>query len=90
MPGLCLLRPADANETAAAWRIALERAGGPTMLVLSRQNLPTLDRSSLAPADGVASYRSCTHSATLPPMSNRPRGPGAKLRTGAATAKPSS
>jgi transketolase len=40
IPGLVVLRPADANETAQAWRIALERRDGPTALVLSRQKLP--------------------------------------------------
>lgn len=40
IPGLAVLRPADANETAACWRIALERTDGPTALILSRQNLP--------------------------------------------------
>lgn len=42
IPGLCLLRPADANETAAAWRIAVER-DGPTALILTRQDVPVLD-----------------------------------------------
>jgi transketolase len=42
MPGLRCIRPADANETAGAWRVAVER-GGPTALILSRQNLPVLD-----------------------------------------------
>ena len=42
MPNLRVIRPADANETASAWRLAIER-GGPTALVLSRQNLPVLD-----------------------------------------------
>jgi len=42
IPNLVVLRPADANETAAAWRVALERADGPTALVLSRQKLPVL------------------------------------------------
>jgi len=42
IPNLLLLRPADANETAAAWRIALERDDGPTALVLTRQKLPVL------------------------------------------------
>jgi len=42
MPELRVIRPADANETAAAWRIAIER-GGPTALILSRQNLPVLE-----------------------------------------------
>lgn len=43
MPNLFVVRPADANETKAAWKIALERTGGPTALVLSRQKLPVLD-----------------------------------------------
>lgn len=42
IPGLCLIRPADANETSQAWQIAVERAG-PTALVLTRQNVPVLD-----------------------------------------------
>ncbi len=54
IPGLTVIRPGDANETAAAWRAALEQSNGPTALVLTRQNLPTLDRSKLASADGVA------------------------------------
>ena len=53
IPGLVTLRPADATETAEAWRVALQREG-PTVLILSRQNLPILDRSALAPARGVA------------------------------------
>jgi transketolase len=54
MPGMTVIRPADATETACAWRIALTRQG-PTMLVLTRQNLPVLDRDALAPADGALS-----------------------------------
>ena len=42
IPGLCVIRPADANETSQAWQIAVERAG-PTALVLTRQNVPVLD-----------------------------------------------
>ncbi|MDQ2648096.1 MAG: transketolase [Actinomycetota bacterium] len=42
IPGLCVIRPADANETAAAWRVAMEH-DGPTALILSRQDLPVLD-----------------------------------------------
>ncbi len=53
MPNLCVIRPADANETAFAWRAALERTTGPTMLVLTRQNLPVVDRSVFAPAAEV-------------------------------------
>lgn len=43
IPNMLVIRPADANETAAAWRIAIEHKGGPVALVLSRQNLPILD-----------------------------------------------
>lgn len=53
IPNLVVLRPADANETAMAWRAALARADGPTALILSRQPLPVLDRAALAPADGL-------------------------------------
>jgi transketolase len=53
IPNLCLIRPADANETAYAWRAAMMRRRGPTVLVLTRQGLPTLDRSKLAGAEGV-------------------------------------
>jgi len=54
IPNLVVLRPADANETVEAWRAALRRTGGPTAIVCSRQKLPVLDRSALAPAAGVA------------------------------------
>jgi transketolase len=50
MPGLRLIRPADANETAAAWRIALS-SDGPTALVLTRQGLPVLEGTADAPID---------------------------------------
>jgi transketolase len=53
MPNLYVVRPADANETAAAWRMALERTTGPTALVLSRQKLPVLPPSSVFRDDGV-------------------------------------
>jgi len=43
IPGLVTIRPADANETAAAWAVAMERTGGPTALVFTRQGLPTMD-----------------------------------------------
>jgi transketolase len=54
IPGLTVIRPADANETAEAWRYALEQRSGPIALALTRQNLPTLDRSTYAPADGLS------------------------------------
>ncbi len=53
MPNMCVIRPADANEAAYAWRAAIQNTKGPTMLVLSRQKLPVFDRNILAPADGV-------------------------------------
>lgn len=53
IPNLTVIRPGDANETAVAWRVALETRDRPVALVLSRQNLPTLDRSRYAPADGL-------------------------------------
>ena len=53
MPFMRIIRPADATETAEAWRLALERTDGPVGLALSRQKLPVLDRSVLAPASGV-------------------------------------
>ena len=53
IPNLTLLRPGDANETAVAWQIALETKDRPVLLVLSRQAVPTLDRSRYASAQGV-------------------------------------
>ncbi len=54
IPGLTVIRPADANETAEAWRCALGKIKGPTAMILTRQNLPTLDRQKLSPAAGLA------------------------------------
>jgi transketolase len=51
IPHLWVIRPADANETAAAWRVALEREDGPVALLLSRQNIPVLDRRQVASAE---------------------------------------
>lgn len=53
LPGLLVLRPADANETRWAWQTALEQRQRPSVLVLSRQELPTLDRRVYAPAEGL-------------------------------------
>lgn len=50
MPNVLVLRPADANETAWAWKAALEKSDGPSLLVLTRQALPTFDRPGYAPA----------------------------------------
>jgi transketolase len=54
MPGLDFVRPADANETAVAWRTILEHNDRPAGLALSRQNLPVFDRSEFGSAEGVA------------------------------------
>ena len=51
IPGLITLRPADATETIIAWKIALERRDGPTAIALTRQKLPVLDRTAVAPAE---------------------------------------
>jgi transketolase len=53
IPNLVVIRPGDANETVVAWQVALEEKSRPVALVLSRQNLPTLDRDRYASADGV-------------------------------------
>ncbi len=53
MPNLCLIRPGDANETAMAWRVAVEHKAGPVALILTRQALPILDRAKYASAEGL-------------------------------------
>jgi transketolase len=49
-PNVSVFRPADANETARCWKAAIQKASGPSVMVLTRQNLPTMDRSVYAPA----------------------------------------
>jgi transketolase len=53
IPRLWVIRPGDANETSVAWRMALEREDGPVALLLSRQNIPVLDRDQVASAEGL-------------------------------------
>jgi transketolase len=53
IPGLNVIRPADANEVAEAWRVAMEQHHQPVALVLTRQGVPVLDRSRYAPAEGL-------------------------------------
>jgi transketolase len=53
MPGLVVLRPADANETAFAWKYALEHRDGPTVITLTRQKLPVLDQTKYASAENT-------------------------------------
>ena len=53
VPGLDVIRPADANEVAEAWRVAIDRRHQPVALILTRQDVPVLDRSRYAPAEGL-------------------------------------
>lgn len=53
IPNLSVIRPSDANEVREAWISAIENQSGPTALIFSRQNLPTIDRSKFAPAKGL-------------------------------------
>lgn len=53
LPNLSVIRPADGNETAAAWKLALQSKDQPTALVLTRQNLPTIDQSAETAYEGV-------------------------------------
>jgi len=54
IPNLWVIRPADGNETAQAYRLAMKRTDGPVAMVLTRQKAPTLDRDKIAPATGLA------------------------------------
>jgi transketolase len=54
IPGLTVIRPADAAETAEAWRVAIEDCDGPVCILLTRQAVPVLDRTQLAAASGLA------------------------------------
>jgi transketolase len=53
IPGLDVIRPADANEVAEAWRVAIDRSHQPVALVLTRQDVPVFDRATYAPAEGL-------------------------------------
>ncbi|HXC65869.1 MAG TPA: transketolase [Nitrospiraceae bacterium] len=53
IPDLLVIRPCDANETAVAWRVAIESRDRPVALILTRQDVPTLDRTNLGAADGL-------------------------------------
>ncbi len=63
IPNLTVIRPCDANETSEAWRYALESQKGPVALALSRQNLPTLDRTTFAPASELSKGAYILHDA---------------------------
>lgn len=70
IPNMTVIRPADASETAAAWRTALKNRKGPTALVLTRQALPIIDRSKYPPAErlGQGAYVLWQSGAGLPDM----------------------
>jgi transketolase len=53
IPNVTIIRPADANETAHAWRVAVEKQGGPTVLIFTRQALPVLDQDKYAKASNL-------------------------------------
>jgi transketolase len=53
IPNLVTIRPGDANEVREAWKVAIARRDGPTVLVFSRQAMPTLDRKVYSPAEGL-------------------------------------
>lgn len=53
IPHLNVIRPGDANEVREAWKVAIERRNQPTLMALTRQNVPVLDRGIMAPADGL-------------------------------------
>ncbi|MFW9907235.1 MAG: transketolase [Candidatus Thorarchaeota archaeon] len=54
IPNLVMLRPADANEVVESWKVAINRRNGPTAIILTRQNVPVLDRSKYASAKGTS------------------------------------
>ncbi len=54
IPGLVVIRPADANEVSEAWQVAIRRRDGPTTILLSRQSTPTIDRQIFSPAAGLS------------------------------------
>ena len=70
IPGLDVIRPADANEVAEAWPVAIDRTHQPVALVLTRQNVPILDRSQVHLGRGPAPRRLCPRR----PRRRRPRG----------------
>ena len=66
IPNMVVLRPADATETTEAWKIAVSRTNGPTVIVLSRQNLPILDRERFTPSTGVQKGGYILHDSSEP------------------------
>jgi transketolase len=54
MPGLTIIRPADANEAAEAWKVAVQHQEGPVALIMTRQAVPVIDRAQFSPAEGLS------------------------------------
>ena len=82
IPHLWVIRPADANETALAWRVALEREDGPVALLLSRQNIAgarPLERSGAAASSSAAPTCCGTPRLRLPRGHERGRGPAGAI-----------
>ena len=67
MPGLNVIRPCDANEVAEAWRVIMQQGHQPAALVLTRQNVPVLDRSRYASAEGLHRGATCSPTPTALP-----------------------
>jgi transketolase len=67
IPNLLVIRPGDANETVWAWRVAIQNRHRPTLLALTRQGLPTLDRSVYAPAEGLTRGAYVLNPSAAPP-----------------------
>ena len=57
IPNLVVIRPGDANEVREAWKVAISRRHGPTLMAFTRQAVPTLDRTEFAPAEGLSAGR---------------------------------
>ena len=66
MPNMMVVRPSDATETVEAWRVALAHTGGPVAIVLTRQKVPVLDRTVVAPADRSPTAPTCSSSPRVP------------------------
>jgi transketolase len=68
IPNIMVIRPADANETVQAWKVALEHRGGPVVLVLTRQGISIIDREKNAPATGLSQGAYILSESSKPPQ----------------------
>ena len=82
MPGLIVIRPADANEVTEAWKVILQLHHEPAVLVLTRQAVPTIDRTKYAPASGLTrGAYILADSAAAETLRSSSSGPAAKSRS---------